>query len=131
MKKSYKPDKAQRRQIIPPPLEARNKILDLFYKEQDAINFYSKDLYDIELSYKNEGFIIRGRDATNQLIMIKGLYSYLVSMQGRDKGEPTWLWSNTLIVKVTANQKDKEEFKYISDMVINNFTTKSIINKFE
>ena len=103
----------------------------LFYKEQDAINFYSKDLYDIELSHKNEGFIIRGRDATNQLIMIKGLYSFWVSMQGRDKGEPTWLWSNTLIVKVTANQKDKEEFKYISDMVINNFTTKSIINKFE
>ena len=56
MKKSYKPDKAQLRQIIPPPLEARNKILDLFYKEQDAINFYSKDLYDIQLSHKNEGF---------------------------------------------------------------------------
>ena len=102
----------------------------LFYKEKDAINYYSKDLYDIELSDKNEGFVIRGRDATNQLIMIKGLYTYLVSMQGRDKGEPTWLWSNTLTVKVTANQKDKDEFKYISDLVINNFTTKSIISKY-
>jgi hypothetical protein len=103
----------------------------LFYKEKDAINYYSKDLFDIELSYKNEGFVIRGRDATNQLIMIKGLYTYYVSMQGRDKGEPTWLWSNTLILKVTANQKDKDEFKYISDLVINNFTNKSIISKFE
>lgn len=103
----------------------------LFYKEKDAINYYSKDLYDIELSYKNEGFIIRGRDATNQLIMIKGLYSDFASMRGQELGKPMWLWSNTLIIKVSANQKDKEEFKYISDMVINNFTTKSIINKFE
>lgn len=102
----------------------------LFYKEKDAINYFSKDLYDIELSYKNEGFVIRGRDATNQLIMIKGLYIDFASMQGRDKGEPLWLWSNTLIVKVTANQKDKDEFKYISDLVINNFTTKSIISKY-
>jgi hypothetical protein len=39
VKKSYKPDKAQLRQIIPPPLEARNKILDLFYKEQDEIGY--------------------------------------------------------------------------------------------
>jgi hypothetical protein len=35
VKKSYKPDKAQLRQIIAPPLEDRKKILDLFYKEQD------------------------------------------------------------------------------------------------
>lgn len=102
----------------------------LFYKEKDAINYYSKDLYDIELSDKNEGFVIRGRDATNQLIMIKGLYSDFASMQGRVKGEPMWLWSNTLIVKVSANKKDKDEFKYISDLVINNFTTKSIISKY-
>ena len=102
----------------------------LFYKEKDAINYYSKDLYDIELSNKNEGFVIRGRDATNQLIMIKGLYSDFASMQGRVKGEPMWLWSNTLIVKVSANQKDKDEFKYISDLVINDFTTKSIISKY-
>jgi hypothetical protein len=63
--------------------------------------------------------------------MIKGLYSDFSSMRGQELGKPMWLWSNTLIIKVSANQKDKEEFKYISDMVINNFTTKSIINKFE
>jgi hypothetical protein len=103
----------------------------LFYKEKDAINYYSKDLFDIELSYKNEGFVIKGRDATNQLIMIKGLYSDFSSMRGQELGKPMWLWSNTLIIKVSANQKDKEEFKYISDMVINNFTNKSIISKFE
>jgi hypothetical protein len=62
--------------------------------------------------------------------MIKGLYSDFASMQGRVKGEPMWLWSNTLIVKVSANQKDKDEFKYISDLVINDFTTKSIISKY-
>ena len=98
----------------------------LFYKEEDAINYYSKDLHDIELTY-NEGFILRGKNAANQLTMIKGLYTDFASMQGRDEGEPMWLWSNTLIIKATANQKDKEEFNYISELLINNFTTKSII----
>jgi hypothetical protein len=100
----------------------------LFYNEKDAINYYSKDLHDIELSY-NEGFIIIGKNTTNQLLIIKGLYTEFVSMQGRVEGDPMWLWSNTLAIKATVNQKDKEEFNYISNLLINNFSTKSIISK--
>jgi len=106
----------------------QDEVNPLFYNEKDAINYYSKDLHDIELSY-NQGFIIIGKNITNQLIIIKGLYSDFVSMQGRVEGDPMWLWSNTLTIKATANQKDKEEFNYISNLLINNFTTKSIISK--
>lgn len=101
----------------------------VFYKEQDAKKFYSKDLHDIEIT-ENEGFIIKGKNASNQLIIIKGIYDELVSMRGRDEGEPTWLWSNTLIIKITADQMDKDEFNYISSLLINNFSTQSIVHKY-
>ena len=101
----------------------------LFYKEQDAINYYSKDLIDIELS-ENEGFIIKGKNSNNQLVIIKGLYDEFASMQGRDEGEPMWLWSNTLIIKITADEADKDEFNYISRLLINNFSTRSIVYKY-
>ena len=101
----------------------------LFYEEQDAINYYSRGIEDIEIT-ENKGFIIKGKNASNQLILIKGIYGDMVSMQGRDEGDPTWLWSNTLIVKITADQADKEEFNYISGLIINNFSTESIVYKY-
>lgn len=100
-----------------------------FYEEQDAINYYSKDLDNLEIT-ENEGFIIKGKNTSNQLTLIKGIYDEFATMQGRDEGEPTWLWSNTLIIKVTADQTDEEEFNYISNLLINNFTPKSIIHKY-
>ena len=100
----------------------------LFYTEDDAINYYSKDLKDIEIT-ENEGFIIKGKNSSNQLITIKGIYYEEASMQGRDEGDPTWLWSNTLIIKLTANMSDKEEFNYFSSLIINNFSTESIAYK--
>lgn len=101
----------------------------LFYKIKDAINYYARDLNDIQI-IENEGFTIKGKNSSNQLIVIKGIYDELVSMQGRDEGEPSWLSSNTLIIKITANQVDVEEFNYISDLIINNFSSKSIVYKY-
>jgi hypothetical protein len=100
-----------------------------FYKEQDAINYYSKDLDDLEIT-ENEGFIIKGKNDSNQLIIIKGIYDEFASMQGRDEGEPTWLWSNTLIIKITADQNVIDEFNQISRLLINNFSTQSIVYKY-
>jgi hypothetical protein len=112
--------------------------IPLFYSKKDAINYYSKNLQDLELTNEkiegtlsnNDGFVIRGKNAANQLTLIKGIYDELESMQGREEGEPNWLWSNTLIIKVTADQTDEEEFNYISNLLINNFTPKSIIHKY-
>jgi hypothetical protein len=99
-----------------------------FYKEQDAINYYSKGLKDIEIT-NYEGFIIKGKNAYNQLIIIKGIYDEFASMQGREEGEPTWLWSNTLIIKIKAEQSDVVDFNYISNLLINGFSTKSLTDK--
>lgn len=103
--------------------------IPLLYKEQDAINYYSKGIKDIEIT-DNDGFIIKGKNPSDQLIMMKGYYDEFASMQGRDEGKPAWLWSNTLIIKLTANKLNKEEFDYLSNLLINSFSTKSIIHKY-
>jgi hypothetical protein len=100
----------------------------MFYKPQDAINYYSKGLHDVEIS-ENNGFIIKGKNSTNELIIIKGIYTELVSMQGRDKGKPNWLWSNTIILKAVVNQNDIQEYNNISNLLIKGFTSDAIIAK--
>jgi hypothetical protein len=52
-------------------------------------------------------------------------------MQGREEGEPTWLWSNTLVLKALVNQKDFAEYKTISDWLNLNFNENSVVYKFD
>lgn len=102
----------------------------LFSKIEDAVEYYSKGLKDLEVTI-GEGFFIKGRNALNELISIKGIYSELASMQGMEEGEPTWLWSNTLVLKATVNQKDLVEYKLISEWLNRTFNEGSISYKFD
>jgi hypothetical protein len=103
----------------------------LFGKRQDAIKYFSKNLQNVEIS-ENEGFIIKGKNTSNQSITIKGIYNELYSMQGRDEGEPTWLWSNTLIIKITAEEDANDhDYEQISHILIDSFSEKSIFYKYD
>jgi hypothetical protein len=97
----------------------------LFFKVQDAINYYCKGLHDSKI-FENEGFTIKGKNSTNELVFIKGLYTELESMQGREYGEPNWLWSNTIVLKVTVNEKDRSDYEYITELLERHFDSKSI-----
>jgi hypothetical protein len=96
----------------------------LFFKPEDAINHYSKGLNQLETSKSD--FVIKGKDDSNQLIFIKGIYTDFYSMQGREYGEPKWLWSNTLVLKVTVNEKDIVEFNYITEHLERHFDSDCI-----
>lgn len=100
----------------------------LFFKLKDAIDFYSKNLHDVEIS-ENNGFVIKGKNSLNELIIIKGIYSEFKSMQGREKGAPDWLWSNTIVLKAEVKGNDVKEYNNISNLLINGFTANSIIYK--
>ena len=102
----------------------------LFFKIEDAVEHYSKGLKDLEVTI-GEGFFIKGKNDSNELISIKGIYTELASLQGREEGEPTWLWSNTLVLKALVNQKDHVEYKAISDWLNLNFNENSVVYKFD
>lgn len=101
----------------------------LFFKIEDAVEYYSKGLKDLEVTI-GEGFFIKGKNASNELISIKGIYTEFVSMQGRVGGDPSWLWSNTLVLKATVDQKDFVEYMAISDWLKRNFNENSISYKY-
>jgi hypothetical protein len=50
-------------------------------------------------------------------------------MQGREKGAPDWLWSNTIVLKAEVKGNDVKEYNNISNLLINGFTANSIIYK--
>jgi len=103
--------------------------IPLFYNDQDAIDYYSKDLINLEI-YENMGFVIKGKNTQNELVIIKGIYNEEISMQGRDEGEPNWLWSNTIILKATVNDMHIQEYNLISDFLIDYFSDDSIEHLF-
>jgi hypothetical protein len=103
--------------------------IPLFYNDQDAIDYYSKDLINLEI-YENKGFVIKGKNTQNELVVIKGIYNEEISMQGRDEGEPKWLWSNTIILKATVNDMYIQEYNLISDFLIDYFSDDSIEHLF-
>ena len=100
----------------------------LFYKEKDAIDFYTKGLTNLKIE-NVDGFVISGQNSTKDFIFVKGFYDDLYSMEGRDDGDPKWLWSNTIILKIVMNQFDAEEFVNLSEILNKGFNLNSIINK--
>jgi hypothetical protein len=96
-----------------------------FKKIQDAIDYYSKDLKNLVIN-ENMGFVINGKNRENELVIIKGIYAEERSMQGREDGEPIWLWSNTITLKATVNEKYIQEYDMITDFLINSFSLDSI-----
>jgi hypothetical protein len=106
----------------------QNEGVPLFFKKQDAIDHYSKGLKNVKVS-NDGGFIISGANAANELIYIKGIYSDFESMQGREEGEPSWLWSNTITMKATVNAKYAGDYDAISKLLSQHFTFDSIVMK--
>jgi hypothetical protein len=98
---------------------------ELFYKQQDVVDYFTQGLNDVSVSL-NDGFSIKGKNNRNKFIFIRGLYGELSSMQGRDEGEPMWLWSNTIMLKVTAEETESLNFNYIADLLHYNFNYNSI-----
>jgi hypothetical protein len=98
----------------------------LFYKVKDAVDYYSKELSNLKIQNINDGFIINGKNASNELVFIKGLYTELSSMEGRASGNPKWLWSNTVVLKIVMSQADIVDFNSITEIVNKGFNVDSI-----
>lgn len=98
-----------------------------FYTQEEAEKYYSKELQSAESSYE-DGFVIKGKK-NNEIVFIKGMYLDFASMQGRTSGEPTWLWSNTVGIQVSTDEKNIAEYNYISELLSRTFNSKSIYQK--
>ena len=91
------------------------------YEKLDVIKKYKKNISNLYLVDKANWFVISGQNSNNKIIYTKGFFQKLKSMQGRDQGEMTWLWSKYGLLKIEYNKAFKKEFDLIIPIINKSF----------
>jgi hypothetical protein len=91
------------------------------FSKKDLINKFKSKIKTSYFLDKNDWFVLSGNDAENNIIYLKGFYEELISMQGRDEGEPSWLWSKSGILEIQYTEKHKQEFDKLIPLIIKSF----------
>jgi hypothetical protein len=91
------------------------------YEKLDVIKTYKKNISNLYLVDKANWFVISGQNSNNKIIYTKGFFQKLKSMQGRDQGEMTWLWSKYGLLKIEYNKAFKKEFDLIIPIINKSF----------
>ena len=93
-----------------------------FFSFEDLIKKYEQGRTITYSAKKNDWFVLSGYDQQNNLFYLKGYYLDMVSMQGREEGEPSWLWSKSGVIYLTYPQKSKEEFDRLIPIITKSFS---------
>lgn len=91
------------------------------FSKKDLISKYKRKIKTSYFFDKNDWFVLSGNDAESNIIYLKGFYGEFRSMQGRDEGEPSWLWSKSGILEILYTEKNKEEFDKLIPLIIKSF----------
>jgi hypothetical protein len=81
-----------------------------------------KFMQGIKVTYKTSKsgfFVVSGLDQQNKIVYIKGDYSELHSMQGRDEGEPAHMWSKAGVIRFSYPQVKKTDFNRVVKIITN------------
>jgi len=91
------------------------------FSKKDLISKYKRKIKTSYFFDKNDWFVLSGNDSESNIIYLKGFYEELESMQGRDEGEPSWLWSKSGVLEIQYTEKNKEEFDKLIPLIIKSF----------
>lgn len=92
-----------------------------FFSKNDLIKKYKGAIRSTYFFDKNDWFVLSGYDEENKIVYVKGFYQELVSMQGRDFGEPSWLWSKSGILEIQYTERYKKEFDRLIPIITKSF----------
>lgn len=98
----------------------------VFYKEE-LIEKYKKDLRDVVIESKDDWFLVKGLDSKNNIVKIKGVYSYvdrLLSKEENPEGDKNYilLVSNAGILKIEYPKNNDEKIGSIPKAILDSFT---------
>jgi hypothetical protein len=91
------------------------------FSKNDLIKIYKNRFNTTYFVDKNDWFVLSGTDNYNNIIYIKGIYEELVSMQGRDEGEPSWIWSKSGVLEIEYTEDNKAEFDKLIPFIMKSF----------
>ena len=81
-----------------------------------------KFMQGIKVTYKtlkSDFFVVSGLDQQNRIVYVKGDYSELHSMQGREEGEPAHMWSKAGVIRFSYPQDKKTDFNRVVEIITN------------
>jgi hypothetical protein len=81
-----------------------------------------KFMQGIKVTYKtskSDFFVVSGLDQQNRIVYVKGDYSELRSMQGREEGEPDHMWSKAGVIRFSYPQEKKTYFNRVVEIITN------------
>ena len=81
-----------------------------------------KFMQGIKVTYKtskSDFFVVSGLDQQNRIVYVKGDYSELHSMQGREEGEPAHMWSKAGVIRFSYPQVKKTDFNRVVEIITN------------
>jgi hypothetical protein len=93
-----------------------------FFKLEDLIQKFEQGRTITYSTAKNNWFVLSGYDQQNNLFYLKGYYDEMISMQGREEGEPSWLWSKSGVIYITYPEKFREEFDRLVPSITKSFS---------
>lgn len=91
------------------------------FSKKDLINQCKSKISCTYSVDKNDWFVLSGFDKKNNMVYLKGFYDELVSMEGREEGEPSWLWSKSAILEIQYSEKFRKEFDKLIPIIMNSF----------
>jgi len=98
-----------------------------FFSYNDARNYFKKELSEEWAPKSKEQRCFWGETHSHQIAAYFEFYDELSSMQGREYGEPTWLWSNTIVLKITAQKQDMAEFIQLVEFFEENLNSDCLV----
>lgn len=100
--------------------------LGAVFSKEDLINNYKKELNNIFIELKDDWFLVEGLDSNNNIVKIKGVYSYvdrLLSKEENPEGDKKYilLASKAAIIKIVYPKNNDEKRAIISKMILDSF----------
>ena len=91
------------------------------YSKTDLIIRYKSKYHPTYVADKSNWFALSGLTSNRNIAYVKGFYEDFSSMQGRDEGEPAWLWSKSGVIEIQYPTQYKLEFDILIPIITKSF----------
>lgn len=85
-------------------------------------SMYAKSVRDINVTYKSvkkDRYVFSGFDSIGRIVYEKCVYEEFFSMQGRDEGIPSHVWSRVALIRCTYPPEKKSYYDPLVELIVN------------
>lgn len=92
-----------------------------FFRKSDLVNHFKNRVSPKLLINKKNWFALSGFNKKREIEYYKGFYEEFLSMQGRDSGKPSWVWSRSGVIEIRYPDMYKKELDPIVSSINKSF----------